>query len=111
MTFPVPQTSPEQLGSGHMSPEAIMMWEQLGRVGGTATGQAFQRVNKADELIFVDDTGTYVYIGNATPGTATSAASWKIKRVTTTNPVKVEYAAGTSFYNQIWDNRTSLSYS
>jgi hypothetical protein len=99
------------LGSGHLSPEAIMMYEQFGRIGNSTDGQAYLRITKADQLTFVDDTGTYVYIGNAVPGTGTSVASWKIRRVTTTNPVKVEYAAGSTLYNQVWDNRASLSYS
>lgn len=110
MTFPVPQTSPEQLGSGHMSPEAIMMWEQLGRVGNVSDGAAYQRVQKTNESVRVDDTGTYVYVGYAIPGSAESAASWKIFRVTTANPVAIMYADGDSFYNNIWDNRASLTY-
>jgi hypothetical protein len=111
MTFPVPQTSPEQLGSGHMSPEAIMMWEQLGRIGGVATGEAYQRTQKANETVRVDDAGTYVYVGYAVVGSPTSTAVWKIKRIKTTNVVEVLYAGGTAFYNSIWDNRASLSYS
>lgn len=99
------------LGTGHLSPEAIMMYEQFGRVGNSTDGQAYLRTSKIDQITYVDDTGTYVYIGNAIPGTLGSATSWKIKRVTTTNPVKVEYAGGSTLYNQVWNNRTSLTYS
>ena len=58
-------------------------------------------------ITLVDDTGTYVYIGKAASGTATSAATWKIRRVTSasgnTYPISAE-ALGT------WDNRASETY-
>ena len=58
-------------------------------------------------ITLVDDTGTYVYIGKAASGTATSAAAWKIRRVTSasgnTYPISAE-ALGT------WDNRASETY-
>jgi len=103
-------TSPADFGSGHMSPEAIMMYEQFGRVGNVSDGAAYQRFQKTNESVRVDDAGTYVYVGYAIPGSAESAASWKIFRVTTTNPVAIMYADGDSFYNNIWNNRTSLTY-
>jgi hypothetical protein len=99
------------LGSGHLSPEALMMYEQLGRVGNSATGEAYQRTQQANETVRVDDAGTYVYVGYAVVGSPTSTAVWKIKRIKTTNVVEVLYAGGTAFYNSIWDNRASLSYS
>lgn len=59
----------------------------------------------------IDDAGMLIYIGEAVPGTATSAASWRIKRVDITNDPDVTIAwAGTGFTN-IWDNRAALSYS
>ena len=109
MSLP-PITKPDMIGSGHNSPEAWMMFEQLGHVGNTETGEGYQRVQKTNESIRVDDTGTYVYVGYAETGTAESVASWKIFRVTTTNPVAIMYADGDSFYNNIWDNRASLTY-
>jgi hypothetical protein len=106
-----PITKPDMIGSGHNSPEAWMMWEQLGHVGNTQDGEAFQRTQKANETVRVDDAGTYVYVGYAVVGSSTSAAVWKIKRIKTTNVVEVLYAGGTAFYNSIWSNRASLSYS
>jgi hypothetical protein len=103
--------SVDAMGNGINSPEALMMYEQFGRVGNSTSGQAYQRTAKVDQLTFVDDTGTYVYIGNAVPSSSSASAVWKIRRVTTTNPVKIEYAAGSTLYNQVWDNRASLSYS
>lgn len=106
-----PITRPDMIGSGHNSPEAWIMWEQLGHVGNSATGEAYQRTQKANETVRVDDAGTYVYVGYAVVGSSTSTAVWKIKRIKTTNVVEVLYAGGTAFYNSIWDNRSSLSYS
>jgi hypothetical protein len=103
--------SVDAMGSGINSPEALMMYEQLGRVGNSATGEAYQRTQKANETVRVDDAGTYVYVGYAVVGSPTSTAVWKIKRIKTTNVVEVLYAGGTAFYNSIWNNRASLSYS
>ena len=57
----------------------------------------------------VDDTGTYTYLGNATPGTLTSEASWRIKRVTNATGV-ITHADGSSLFNKEWDERASYSY-
>lgn len=111
MTFPVPQTSPEQLGSGHMSPEAIMMWEQLGRIGGVATGQAFQRVREADETQLIDITGNDIYIGFALPGSSQSDTVWKIKKINTVNPITIYWADSSTLYNKKWSDRTTYTYS
>ena len=102
--------SVDAMGSGINSPEALMMFEQFGRVGNVSSGEAYQRIQKTNESIRVDDTGTYVYVGYAKPGSTTSTASWKIFRVTTSNPVAIEYSDGDAFYDNIWDNRASLTY-
>lgn len=57
----------------------------------------------------VDDTGTYTYLGNATPGTATSASGWRIKRVVNATGV-ITHADGVSTFNKEWDERASYSY-
>lgn len=98
------------IGSGRNTPEAIMMWEQFGRVGNTVNGEAYGRIQKTNEKVEVDDAGTYVYVGYAIPGSSTSSAVWKIKRIKTTNVVEILYADGDAAYNNIWDNRSSLTY-
>lgn len=102
--------SVDAMGNGINSPEALMMFEQFGRIGNVTEGAAYQRIQKTNESVRVDDAGTYVYVGYAIPGSDESAASWKIFRVTTTNPVAIMYADGDAFYNNIWSNRTSLTY-
>ena len=100
----------DDLGSGHMSPEALMMWEQFGRIGNSVDGEAYQKTQKANETVRVDDAGTYVYVGYAVVGSPTSTAVWKIKRIKTTNVVEVLFADGNSFYDNVWNNRSSLTY-
>ncbi len=54
--------------------------------------------------------GDVDYVGEANIGTATSAASWRIKKVDSTTGTIIQWA-GTGTFNQVWDNRASLSYS
>lgn len=57
-----------------------------------------------------DEGATYTYIGEATAGTATSAASWRIKRLTNADNTII-WADGNTNFDNIYDNRASLSYS
>lgn len=54
-----------------------------------------------------------IYRGNALPGTATSAASWRCEEITIAvdGDVSILFADGNDNYDNIWDNRASLSYS
>ncbi len=54
--------------------------------------------------------GSVDYVGEAAIGSATSAASWRIKKVDSTSGIVIQWA-GTGVFDQIWDNRASLSYS
>ncbi len=52
------------------------------------------------------------YIGKAKHGTNTSDAQWQIKKISVSGTVtSISFANGDDAFNQIWDNRTSLSYS
>jgi len=57
----------------------------------------------------IDDTGTVTYIGYAVPGTATSAASWRIKRITNASG-NVDWADSDLLFDNVFDNRAALSY-
>ncbi len=54
--------------------------------------------------------GDVDYVGEASIGTATSAASWRVKKIDSTTGVIIQWA-GTGVFDQVWDNRASLSYS
>ncbi len=54
--------------------------------------------------------GSVDYVGEAAIGTATSAASWRVKKVDSTSGTVITWA-GTGTFNQVWDNYASLTYS
>jgi len=60
----------------------------------------------------IDTVGDYKYVGEATPGTATSAASWRIKRIAflSGDDVEIKWANSVNTFSQVWDDRASLSY-
>lgn len=55
------------------------------------------------------------YVGWADSGSSTASPLWRIMRISYNDiddsPTDVEWAAGTSDFNQIWDNRAVLAYS
>ena len=53
---------------------------------------------------------TYTYVGEALPGTATSAALWRVQRITVANNT-ILFADGNAKFDNIWDNYATLSYS
>lgn len=65
----------------------------------------------AKRVDFVSD--TEFYKGEAAVGEQTSAASWRIQKTILGNDgdVTVTWADGNSNFDNVWDNRVSLSYS
>jgi hypothetical protein len=59
------------------------------------------------------DPPTVAYLGQASPGTATSSALWRIQKLTFSvdGDVAVTWADGNADFDNVWDNRASLSYS
>lgn len=59
-----------------------------------------------------EPSATTTYIGKAKAGTMTSDASWQIQRIYVLGSVtSIRYADGNLKFDNIWDNRASLSYS
>lgn len=57
-------------------------------------------------------TANVVYVGYAAVGSASSSSVWRIVRYTITNgDVVGEFADGDVDFDNVWDNRTGLSYS
>lgn len=78
------------------------------RASGLTSGQ-----HPSDELVrFVKASSTISYVGKAATSSATSAAVWQVSRLTSDGAggVVLEYADGNASYDNIWDNRASLSY-
>lgn len=66
----------------------------------------------------IDKVGDYTYIGEALPGTATSAASWRIKRIyekpidgENSGDFDILWAEGTADLIHVWEDRLTYSYS
>ncbi len=55
--------------------------------------------------------GVYTYIGKATSGAGTASAVWQIQRIDESSGLTILFADGDTLFNNIWDNRVSLSYS
>ncbi len=57
--------------------------------------------------------GSITYVGEASIGSATSAAVWRIKRLDESGDPEliILWADGNSNFDNVWDSRASLSYS
>jgi hypothetical protein len=66
----------------------------------------------AQYAVIADDvtTGGVVYVGYADPGTPTSAAGWRIKKIQTSNYPITTWADGNTNFDNVYDNRVSLTY-
>ena len=58
-------------------------------------------------------TPSFAYLGKAQIGSVTSAAVWQIQKLTfgADGDVEITWADGNAAFDNIWDNRASLSYS
>lgn len=62
-------------------------------------------------LVDSPDSST-TYIGSAEPGSATSSASWRIQKILISGSITtLSWADGDLNFNNIWDDRGSLTYS
>jgi hypothetical protein len=62
-----------------------------------------------DQLID-EASSTITYICEAVPGTATSAAAWRVQRVSVSGTVTTIRYAGAGAFDQVADDRASLTY-
>jgi len=107
-------------GTGEISlEESSVAW---GNITGTITDQtdlvAYIEQELEEEMFAeqVDFVGkTLIYRGEATPGTATSAATWRIRKLDIDNgsngDVATTWADGNADFDNVWDDRAILSYS
>ena len=92
---------PQNLSLGSMTASTVIdLIEQLG--GGV------------DYNVLIDTVNSYKYIGSSVPGSATSAALWKIKRIDLTDSggdIPILWANGSAELTQVWDDRLTQTYS
>jgi hypothetical protein len=81
---------------------------QAGQVG--PPGPPGEEEVYASIVDFVDD--ATAYRGEAAPGSATSAAVWRIRKLTfgPGDDVTITWADGNSSFDNVWDNRAALTY-
>lgn len=58
----------------------------------------------------IDETGTYIYIGLALPGSDESASVWRLSRFTLDNVSGEKWANGNTEFVNSWINRASIPY-
>jgi len=52
----------------------------------------------------------YTYLGEASPGTATSQALWRVKRIGIDETTDGATDAGIASFDKVWDYRSSETY-
>ena len=74
--------------------------------------EVFNPILPPSYSILLDEASpTITYVGEAIPGSATSEAVWRIKRLDSSAGLEVKWANGTNNEDKIWDDRTSYAYS
>lgn len=67
--------------------------------------------NLSESLLQVDSVGNTTYLGYADAGSLTSASVWGIKKIVeVSNDVSITWADGNTNFDNIWDNRLTLTY-
>lgn len=92
---------------------SVIDMAEHGRAGGISTGTPFKGIQEVPLKVLVDEVdANTTYVGEANHGTLSSANSWRIKKITVSGTVTtVAFADGDDDFNNVWDDRTSLSYS
>ncbi len=70
----------------------------------TSPAEYTKRFDKVDEIVS--------YFGEASPGSDSSSASWKIKKISVqaSGDLEILYADGNANFDNVWDNRAFLTY-
>jgi hypothetical protein len=98
-------------------PGNVIDMSEHGRAGGDKDSQGFKYTSDIEETSLIHEATGKVYFGWATPGSNTTEgkadARWKIKCIdeSVADNTTVGWADGDTAYNNIWDDRESLSYS
>lgn len=89
-----------------------VLWEDVIEPGQRVeftSEKGFPPSRQASLTIRLDEGATYTYVGEAVPGTAHAAASWRVKRITNADTT-VLFADGNSNFDNVWNDRATLSY-
>lgn len=99
----------------------VMLWGwdsdnlQAVKLAANSDGELTVNTGGGETALIADSTTTadVTYVGKANIGAATSADSWQIKKIdeTVADVATITWADGDDSFNNIWDDRASLSYS
>lgn len=73
-------------------------------------GAGLARMTGETTLRWDTSGGSVIYVGQATPGASNADASWQIIKFDT-SAGSGKYADGNTNFDNVWDNRASLTYS
>ena len=93
-------------------PGALVLKSANGNIVNPATEDTLLLLSK-NYAIQLDDytTSLSTYVGFANIGSLSASAVWKIFKINETTGLVITYADGNDSFDNIWDNRSSLSYS
>lgn len=102
----------------------VVLTKQVAEGGGgdaTAAHQVTQNaslqsidtaVNSEEAQRIDESSATVTYVGLAAAGSGNASAVWKIKKIEVSGTVTtISWADGNTNYDNVWNNRASLSYS
>lgn len=90
--------------------EGILKVDEVGAGPGGAVDVNIVGV-AGEALRFDSSADPILYLGLAVPGSSTASAVWRITRIDVSSGVIFQYADGNDSFDNVWDNRASLSYS
>ena len=88
-------------------------WDEHSHSGDVSSGRPLKYTQGVPTQVAVDtSTSGTTYVGESAPNTATSSALWRCyKVVVTSTAVTVKFADGNDNFDNIYDDRASLTYS
>lgn len=92
--------------NGDIYTKSMGSWSLQGNIGEVA-------LTTRTDTVDPDALPEVTYVGKALPGSTTASASWRVTRLTlqSDGDIEILYADGNDAFDNIWDNRLSLSYS
>ncbi len=68
---------------------------------------------RSDTLVAIkvdQPSSTIIYVGEAAIASLASEAVWRIKKIDTTSGVIITWADGDSQFDNVWNDRTTITY-
>lgn len=90
-------------------------WEEHGAAGDLSTGRRLKYVQDVPLAVLIDETedgdATVTYVGTAKAGVLPAQALWRVMRITEdAGETTIEFAGGEDTFENVWNDRVSLTY-